>query len=91
MSYLSYSLDHYSYDKPIKRNSRAEFFPISFNNIRKSFTYYFQGGKYESNNGLLFNFIHNYEFFELQQRTLDFEIYENNNYNILTTIEFCTS
>ena len=54
MSYFSYSIDHYSYKNPISKNFKTDTFAIPNRSLRKMYNYYFNGAKYESDNGLLF-------------------------------------
>ena len=88
ISYLRYSIDHYSYLKPIKSKFNGEIIPISLSLV-KNYIYSLQITKYISDDG---NFISNekkYEFFQPISKIYDYYINENN--NNLMIVQFISS
>ena len=81
MSYLSYSIDHYSYDHPIKKSFKTDIFSIPNKNLIKTYNYYFDGAKYENDNGLLFKKINKIDFFEPNGITFDINLINNTSNN----------
>ena len=77
MSHLSYSIDHYSYDHPIKKSFKTDIFSIPNKNLIKTYNYYFDGAKYENDNGLLFKKINKIDFFEPNGITFDINLINN--------------
>ena len=91
MSYFSYSIDHYSYEHPIKTSFKTDIFSIPNRNLRKTYNYYFNGAKYESDNGLLFQKKDTINFFEPNGMSLDIILNSNtsnNQDNTLISIQF---
>ena len=91
MSYFSYSIDHYSYKKPIKKSFKTDTFAIPNRSLRKMYNYYFNGAKYESDNGLLFQKKNTINFFEPNGISLDIVLSNNrlnNQDNTLISIQF---
>ena len=94
ISYFSYSIDHNSYEYPVKKTFRTDIFSIPDRNLRKSYNYYFNGAKYESDNGIFFKKIKKIEFFEPNEISFDINLINNSSNNKdedLITIELGSS
>ncbi len=92
VSYLSYSMDHFSFKHPIKKKLKVDIFPISIYNLTKTYYYYFQGAKYRSNNGIIIDDIKTYDFFETEQINFNFNFNREQNINKnFICVEFKTS
>lgn len=88
ISYLSYSIDHKSYMKPIKKKFQGELFPISLDLV-KTYIYSLQLTKYISDDGTILSHQKTYSFFQPISKIYDFQINENN--NNLIAIQFISS
>ena len=89
--YLAQSLDHYDAINPIKKKFRSEIFLI-VTQLVKRYYYYFIPGEYISDNGLFFNNIKTFDFFQYDRVVIDFVDKEDQDYYSGATIaEVCFS
>ena len=88
ISYLSYSIDHKSYLKPIKKKFEGDIIPISLNLI-KICTYSLELTKYISDDGTFLSHEKTYDFFQPISKIFDYQINEEN--ENLIVIRFVSS
>ena len=69
-TYLSNNVDHFNYTAPIQKELRTETLSIS-TTLLKKYYYKFSQSEYHSDNGLIFEKIKKYIFFEYQGYTVD--------------------
>ena len=76
-NYLSNTVDHFNYSYPIQKEVRSESFSIS-TSLFKKYYYKFSQSQYDSDNGLIFESITPYTFFEYQGYYVDVNFDGNN-------------
>ena len=69
-TYLSNNVDHFNYTEPIQKELRTETLSIAAKLLKKYY-YKFSQSEYHSDNGLIFEKIKKYIFFEYQGYTVD--------------------
>ena len=69
-TYLSNNVDHFNYTDPIQKEVRSETLSIS-STLFKKYYYKFSQSEYHSDNGLIFEKIKKYIFFEYQRYNVD--------------------
>ena len=87
--YLGYTIDHFSYKKPLKRLVRYKVIPLSIS-FYKKYQFFFNPCEYLSDNGLIFTSYHKTSFFEFETHNNDLISLQNDN-NILGEIEINTN
>ena len=83
-TYLSNTVDHFNYKEPIQKEVRTETLSIS-TSLLKKYYYKFSQSEYHSDNGLIFEKIKKYIFFEYQGYTVDV----NSDGQLFTVITMC--
>ena len=77
--YLSYFVDHFNKSNPVNYAIESSLFIMSLHSVKKYF-YYFTPTKYKSENGLIFNNVKTYNFYEYKKTLLDYNEKEENSY-----------
>ena len=83
--YLGYTINHFSFKNPLKREIRYKLLPLS-NYFYKKFQILYNNCKYQSDNGLIFTSYKTTNFFELETYNSDIFDFINNN-QILSEID----
>ena len=69
--YISQTLDHYNRKIPIQNTIRTELYMVAKSTLKRYY-YYFTKGNYITDDGIIFNNIHNLSFYEFSNTDIDF-------------------
>ena len=69
--YISQTLDHYNRKIPIQNAIRTELYMVAKSTLKRYY-YYFTKGNYITDDGIIFNNIHNLSFYEFSNTDIDF-------------------
>lgn len=75
--YLSYSIDHYDINEPIKTSLKHDFF-LPSSTLYKRYNYFFQFSEYKSDNGFVTKREKNYQFYQYDSLITEFNDKEIN-------------